>query len=78
MGPSIIIPLLVIAVVVPVALTWAKKQFKDGGAGVVDEVAVAPSARLTSTALRELPSPPWRVVYVLGSVMRLGSERKSK
>lgn len=63
MGPGIIIPLVLVAIIVPVAFTWAKKNLKDGGARSSDEVVVTPSARLTSNALRELPIPPWRVVY---------------
>jgi hypothetical protein len=61
MGPGIIIPLVVIAIVVPVGLTWAKHHFKDGG----DEARTTsdPSVRLTSTALRGLDMRPWRVVY---------------
>ncbi len=62
MGLDIIIPVVLVAVLAPVAFTWAKKHFKDN-AGVVDDVLVAPSDRLTSNALRELESPPWRVVY---------------
>ena len=63
MGPGIIIPLVVIAIVVPIAFMWAKNSLKDGTARTGDDVIVAPSARLTSNALRELPAPPWRVVY---------------
>jgi len=63
MGLGIIIPVVLLAVLAPVAFVWAKKNFKDS-VGVDDHDAfVAPSDRLTSTALRELESPPWRVVY---------------
>jgi hypothetical protein len=62
MGPGIIIPLVIVAIVVPVAFTWAKKTFKDSGATATAD-AVAPAVRLTSNALRELPTPEWRVVY---------------
>lgn len=62
MGPGIIIPLVIVAIVVPVAFTWAKKTLKDGAASDETET-VAPSIRLTSQALRELPTPEWRVVY---------------
>ena len=63
MGPGIIIPLVLIAMLVPVAFVLAKRYLKDGAVIDVDEPVVAPSARLTSNALRELPSPTWRVVY---------------
>ena len=63
MGPGIIIPVVVIAVFVPTAFVLAKKYLKDGAAIGADEPVVAPSTRLTSNALRELPAPTWRVVY---------------
>lgn len=63
MGLDIIIPVVLIVVIVPTAAIWAKKKFKDGARGDVDEPVVAPSDRLTSGALRDLASPPWRVVY---------------
>lgn len=64
MGPGIVIPLAVLAVVVPVALTWARKNLKEGARHQVpDDTGVGTTARLTSAALRDLPSPPWRVVY---------------
>ena len=66
MGPGIIIPLVIVAIVVPVAFTWAKKTFKDGGLAD-DPDAVAPAVRLTSDALRDLPTPEWRVVYEIGA-----------
>ncbi len=59
---GIIIPVVLIVVLAPIALVWAKRTFKDN-AGVVDDAFVPPSDRLTSTALRDLESPPWRVVY---------------
>ncbi len=63
MGPGIIIPLLVITIVVPVAIMWATKTFKSGGQSGTADAVGPPSARLTSNALRELPAPPWRIVY---------------
>lgn len=71
MGPGIIIPLVVLVVVVPLAFTAAKRYFKDGGRDRPDEPPVPPSDLLTSKALRELPSPMWRVVYEI-SEDRLG------
>jgi hypothetical protein len=63
MGPGIYIPLLLIAIGVPVTLAWAKKNLKDAAAGSGDDPVTAPAIRLTSNALRGLPTPPWRVVY---------------
>lgn len=63
MGPEIIFPVVVIAVVVPVVTLWAKHRFKDNVGTDDVEVAVPASDRLTSTALRDFESPPWRVVY---------------
>jgi hypothetical protein len=60
MGPGIIIPVVLIAVVVPTAFMWAKRRLKDGSS--IDDDVVAPGARLTSGALRALPTPPWRIV----------------
>lgn len=65
MGSNIVIPVIVIAVIVPAVLLWAKHTFRDS-AGSDDDLPVAPSDRFTSNALRELDSPPWRVVYEIG------------
>lgn len=62
MGPGIVIPVIILAIAVPVALTWAKNNLKSAGADS-GGVVTPPSGRLTSNALRELPAPPWRVVY---------------
>jgi len=62
MGFGIIIPVVLLAIVVPVAFTWAKR-LKDPSGLLGDDPVVGPAARLTSNALRELPTPPWRVVY---------------
>jgi hypothetical protein len=70
MGPGIVIPVLLVAVVVPVVFVWARRRFKELGP-VADELPAAPAARLTSNALRALDSPPWRVVYEI-SHERLG------
>ena len=63
MGLDIIIPVVLIVVVAPVALVWAKKTFKDAAGRDLDDAVVTPSDRLTSNALRALECPPWRVVY---------------
>lgn len=63
MGPGIIVPLLIVAVAVPVAFTWARRTFKQGGLAGGGDADHDPKLRLTSNALRALPAPPWRVVY---------------
>lgn len=63
MGLDIIIPVVLIVIIAPTALVWAKKTFKDGAGGGLDDDVVTPSDRLTSNALRALECPPWRVVY---------------
>lgn len=62
MGADIYIPVLLLAIAVPVVSYWAKRRFQDTSD---DDAAlvVPPGDRLTSTALRSLESPPWRVVY---------------
>jgi|FLOH01.1.fsa_nt_gi hypothetical protein len=62
MGPGIVIPLILVAIVAPLAFTWAKR-LKDPPTSISGEPATAPATRLTSNALRELPTPVWRVVY---------------
>jgi len=66
MGLGIIIPVLVMAVVVPIVFVWARQRFKEPGP-VAGELPSAPAVRLTSKALRTLESPPWRVVYEIGA-----------
>src|SRR5262245_22925549 len=70
MGPGIVIPVVVIAVVVPIVFMWARRTFKEAGGETADEVT-PPSGLLTSNALRRLPSPPWRVVHEIAAE-RLG------
>ena len=73
MGPKIVIPIIVLGVVIPLAFMWAKKRFKEQ-AGNDSAAQLAPSARLTSNALRNLPSPPWRVVYEISPTLLSGVE----
>ena len=73
MGPGIIIPLLLVAIGVPVAFVWARRRFKELGAAG-DELPTAPATRLTSNALRTLESPPWRVVYEISADRMNGVE----
>lgn len=72
MGLGIIIPLIIVAVVVPAGLMWAKKAFKDAPSSSGD--MAPPTGRLTGGALRELPAPPWRVVYEIADDKLGGSE----
>ena len=67
MGLDIIIPVVLIAVIVPTGFVWAKRTFKDGAGSDLDDAVVTPSDRLTSNALRALECPPWRVVYEVAS-----------
>ncbi len=61
-GPGIIIPIIVLAIAAPAGFVWAKK-LKTGGASTRVESPTAVGTRLTSDALRDLASPPWRIVY---------------
>lgn len=63
MGLNIIIPVVLVAVIVPAAFVWARSRLKGGADGAADEPITPPSDRLTSNALRSLDSPPWRIVY---------------
>jgi hypothetical protein len=63
MGLDITIPIIVIVLLMPLGVFWAKRYFKDGVDVREADVFVAPSDRLTSRSLRELESPPWRIVY---------------
>ncbi len=65
MGPRIIIPLVLLAIVLPLGFVWARRLKTPVDLTQVE--APAPAARLTSTALRSLPSPPWRVVHEIGT-----------
>lgn len=62
MGPGIVVPIVLIAIVVPLGFSWARKRFKVPDAGSGDDT-IPPASRLTSNALRTLESPPWRIVY---------------
>ena len=73
MGPGIIIPVLLLAVVVPVAFVWARRRFKEPGSVAANCRRRRP-IRLTSKALRTLESPPWRVVYEIGQARMGGVE----
>ena len=74
LGPGIISPVILIAVVVPVGFTMAKRYLKEAGGGGSEGPVSAPSGRLTSNALRDLPAPPWRVVYEIGDDKLAGVE----
>jgi hypothetical protein len=56
-GPGIIVPLVLLVVVVPAVLLWARRRLRE-----TDDAVVMPTgSRLTSSALLSL-GPPWRVV----------------
>jgi hypothetical protein len=62
-GPGIIVPVVVVAVVVPVVWWLLHSRLRGGAAGsAASEPVGASGRRITSDALRSLPSPPWRVV----------------
>ncbi len=63
MGLDIILPVVVVVALAPVGFIWAKRNFKDNVGADGADAFVAPSDRLTSNALRDLESPPWRIVY---------------
>ncbi len=67
MGPDILVPVVVLAVAVPAVSIWAKRRFDNVAGPDDDELPIAPSDRFTSNALRELETPPWRVVYEIGA-----------
>ncbi len=74
MEPGIVIPIVVIMIVVPLGFLWANRRFKDSVAPTSEEATVVPSARLTSGALRELPHPPWRVVFEIAETKLGGAD----
>lgn len=77
MGLDIIIPVVLIAVIVPAVFIWAKQTFKDAEPGAtMNDAAAATGDRLTSAALRDLQSPPWGVVYEVAPD-KLGGSRTS-
>lgn len=65
MGPGIIIPVAVLAIAVPVVFAWARR-LRDGAASSDGDPPMS-GARLTSNALRQLPAPPWRIVYEIAA-----------
>lgn len=73
MGPGIIIPVLILAFVVPVGFTWAKR-LKAGAIGGSAGDVLPPASKLTSKVFRELPTPTWRVVYEIGETKLGGVE----
>jgi hypothetical protein len=58
-----ILVLVLLAVAVPAVYLWARRTFKEGPQRGVDADVQVSGRRLTSAALRDLPSPPWRVVH---------------
>jgi hypothetical protein len=75
MGPGIVIPIVVLVIIGPIVLLFARRRFKGipyGDQLAPDRETAAIASRLTSGALRELASPPWRVIYEI-SPEKLGS-----
>ncbi len=64
-GPGIIVPIILLAIATPAGLVWAKK-LKTVEVSTSAGSASAAAAHLTSAALRDLASPPWRIVYEIG------------
>jgi len=64
MGLGIIVPIVLVVIIVPVVFAWAR-TLRDGPTDL--ELAPPPSARLTSNALRQLGSPPWRIVHEIAA-----------
>jgi hypothetical protein len=60
-GPGIIVPLVILAVVVPVAFVAAKRYLRSMSPG--DAAATATGVRLTSGALHRIDPVGWRIVY---------------
>lgn len=65
MGPEMIIPIVLLLIAVPSAFVWARRLKTGAGSSVASPPP--PSARLTSNALRALPSPPWRVIHEIAT-----------
>lgn len=59
-GPGIVIPVVLIAVVVPLVLLWARRKAKELQQGV--EPAPVAGARVTSAALHSARPDAWRTV----------------
>lgn len=63
MNLGIIIPVVVLAIAVPAVAIWARQRLAETSNDALDTPSTGPSVRLTSGSLRDLPTPPWRVVY---------------
>lgn len=82
MGAGAVVAVVVLAVVAAigtVAVTRARRAFKrvaEGRAPAPDpgDVAFRAAVRLTSAALRELPTPTWRTVHEIGADRLTGAE----
>lgn len=82
MGTGVIVAVLVlagVAAVGAVAVSRSRRTFKQIAEGLTvsheqDHVAQRAAMRLTSAALRDLPSPPWRIVHEIGPDRLTGAE----
>lgn len=61
---SVIIPLVIATVALAFFYTWYRRKIADLKPD--SESRSFPGARLTAERLRDLSSPPWRVVYEIG------------
>jgi hypothetical protein len=82
MSTGMIVAIVVMAVLAATgafAVQRSRRAFKRAGddspaESRTDAVALAAAVRLTSGALRALPTPPWRVVYEIGTERLTGAE----
>lgn len=64
MSPGVIIPLAILTVALVGFYLWYRNKMSDMKPDT--DARALPAARLTAERLRELSSPPWRVVYEIG------------
>ncbi len=62
--PSVLIPFVLSVAALVGFFVWYRRTIKD--MKVDSESRPIPGARLTASRLRDLASPPWRVVYEIG------------
>lgn len=60
LGPGILLPLVAVAIVVPIGLLWARRRIRGGS---VRDARGPRAVPLTSAALHRTVTAPWRVVH---------------